>query len=222
MTKSARIMIHALFACWLATAAVAADSIPATDAAPAAPPAVEGRTPSLLTGAPLNLLPPSQKAAEPSDVLKTVRLGYVDLMKINSESRAGKAGQKQLDDKKKKLQGQVENRRKQIEKMKTSIETKLQTMTPQQREAKGREFQKKIEEFQKFGQNAENELQTLQQSLISSLYEKIERACAEYGKANGLALVVVKRELLYLASGVESIDITDGIVKLLDEQEQKK
>jgi outer membrane protein len=181
-----------------------------------------GNGPSLLPVAPLNLSAQPPKAPESPTAQKTMRLGHIDLARVNSESEVGKSGVKQLEDKKKKLQAQIEAKRKQLDKLKTSIEAKLQSMTPQQREAKGKEFQKKVEEFQKFGQGSENELQAMQQGLFASLYEKIERACADYGKANGLAVVVVKRELLYLDSGVETIDVTDGVIKLLNEKELKK
>jgi len=99
---------------------------------------------------------------------------------------------------------------------KAAIEAKLQTLSPQQREAKGKEFQKKVEEFQKFGMNAEKELQARQEEFSSRLYKAIEQASTDYGKANNLSLVVVKRELLYLGSGVDALDVTDGIIKLID------
>ena len=79
-----------------------------------------------------------------------------------------------------------------------------------------------MEEFQKFGFNAEKELQTLQEELSKALFDTIEQAAVEYGKANGLALVVVKREILYLSSGVDSQDVSEGIIKLMDEKWQKK
>jgi outer membrane protein len=70
--------------------------------------------------------------------------------------------------------------------------------------------------------NAEKEFQTLQEELSKSLYEAIEKASVEYGKSNNLALVVVKRELLYLANGVDAQDVSAGIIKLMDEKWAKK
>ena len=176
---------------------------------------------------PTSLLPPSPSVSQkpsvtPPPVQKSVRLGYIDLMRVNNESEVGKAVQKQLEARKKKLQGQIEVKRKNLEKMKSDIEAKIQSLAPPQREAKAKEFQKKVEEFQRFGQNSEKELQTLQQSLFSGLSEKLERACTEYGKAGTLALIIEKRALLYLESGVEAQDVTDGVIKLLNEKEPKK
>jgi outer membrane protein len=123
---------------------------------------------------------------------------------------------------KKALQGKIENKRKQLEKQQAAIEAKLKTLTPQQREAKAKEFQKKVEEFQKFGLNAEKELQAKQEEFSDKLFKAIEQASAELGKAKGLALVVIKRELLFLGSGVDVQDVTDGVIKLIDGKEAKK
>ena len=142
----------------------------------------------------------------------------MDLARIAAESETGKAGQAQMIDLKKKLQSQIESKRKQLEKQKVAIEAKFKTFTNEQREAKGKEFQKKVEEFQKFGLNAEKELQARQEEFSGKLFKAIEQASAELGKAKGLALVVIKRELLYLGSGVDAQDVTDEVIKKIDKK----
>jgi outer membrane protein len=217
-------LLLTLLVCSLSTLA-AAEPAPAVEAKPvapqAAPPSSENKPPSLLPAAPLNA-GITKTASDASPSPQAMRMGHIDLARVNTESDSGKAGQTRLEEKKKKLQAQIETKRKQIEKLKTSIEAKLQSLTPPQREAKAKEFQKKVDEFQKFGQNSENELQTMQQEIIGALYEKVEQACSVYAKANNLALIVIKRELLYLASGVEVTDVTDGVIKLLNQGEPKK
>jgi outer membrane protein len=178
--------------------------------------------PSLLPAAPQTVLAPAQKPAEAATSQQSMRLGHVDLARIAAESETGKAGQTQLAGLKKKLQGQIEAKRKSLEKQQAAIEAKLKTLTPPQREAKAKEFQKKVEEFQKFGVNAEKELQTKQEEFTGALYKALERACAELGKAKGLSLVVIKREMLYLGSGVDAQDVTDGVIALIDGKEAKK
>ena len=163
-----------------------------------------------------------QKATEPPKSQQSMRLGYADISLIGTESIQGKASQAQAKEKQQKFQAQIESRGKQLDKQKTAISAKLANLTPAQREAKAKAFQSKVEEFQKFGRNAENELQTFQDKLSKTLYEAIEQAAVEYGKVHGLALVVVKRDLLYLADGVDAQDVTNSILKLLDEKSTKK
>jgi len=151
-----------------------------------------------------------------------MRLGHVDIARIAAESETGKAGKSQIEALKKKLQGQIESKRKSLEKQQAAIEAKLKTLTAQQREAKAKEFQKKVEEFQKFGLNAEKELQAKQEEFSDRMFKAIEQASAELGKAKGLALVIIKRELLYLGGGVDTQDVTDGVITLIDGKETKK
>ncbi len=211
MKQPVRLILFALLACSLFGSISAAEAAEPAAGNPAP-------MPSLLPIAPPTVITETQKKTEATSAQPAVRLGYVDLMRISNESEKGKAGQAQLAALKKKLQGQIETRRKQLDKQKVAIEATLKTMTPQQREAKGKAFQKKVEEFQKFGMNAEKELQERQEEFSSKLFKAIERACTEFGKANGLALVVVKRELLYLGSGVDAQDVTDGVIKLIDKK----
>lgn len=208
MKQPVRLILFVLLACSLSSAAGAVEPA-AGNPAP---------KPSLLPAAPQTVITETQKKAEAEPAKPAVRMGHVDLMRISSDSEKGKAGQAQLAALRKKLQGQLETRRKQLDKQKAAIEATLKTMTAQQREAKGKAFQKKVEEFQKFGLNAEKELQEQQEELSSKLFKAIEQASTEFGKANGLALVVVKRELLYLGSGVDAQDVTDEVIKLIDKK----
>ena len=160
---------------------------------------------------------PELKPAEKTTIAAT-RLGHVDIARIATESEKAKAEKTQVEELKKKLQGQIEVKRKQLEKLQASLEAKLKTLTPAQREAKAKEFQKKVEEFQKFGMNAEKELQAKQEELTEKLFKTIEQASIELGKAKDLSLVIIKRELLYLANGVDAQDVTEDIIKMIDKK----
>lgn len=208
MKQPVRLILIALLACSFSATAYAAE--PASDKPapmPSLPPAATQPLPAA-----------GQKQPEAATAQQPTRLGHVDLARIAAESETGKAGQTQMLDLKKKLQGQLETKRKQLEKQKAAIEAKLKTFTAAQREAKAKEFQKKVEEFQKFGMNAEKELQAKQEEFSVKLFKAIEQASADLGKAKGLALVVIKRELLYLGSGVDAQDVTDEVIKRIDKK----
>lgn len=190
---------------------------------PEVPKAAEpDKSPLQLQIAPPEALAAPLKVVEVNKTSGVMKIGYADMAKISSESSLGKASQSQAKAKQEKLQSQVQTKRKQLDKQKAAIEATIASLTPAQREAKAKDFQKKVEAFQKFGVNAEKEFQTLQEGLSKSLYEAIEQAAVEYGKANNLSLVVVKRELLYLANGVDAQDVSEGIIKLMDEKWLKK
>lgn len=170
---------------------------------------------------PLSLLPALPVTTPvPASVTPTAtnaRLGLVDINRISAESALGKAAQSQIKAQQGKLQKQVDSKRRQLDKLKADIERQLPTLTPAQREAKAKLFQKKVDEFQKFGMNAEKGLLETQEKLTRELLTAIEQAAARVGAAKGLAAVVVKRELLYLASGAEATDISEEIITAINQ-----
>lgn len=204
MKRPLRLILFTLLTCVLATSAGAEE-----------PAAIK---PAPLPAAPQALPTSAQKPAEAVSIQHSTHLGHVDIMRIGSESETGKAGQAELVEMEKRLRAKIEAKEKQLEKLKASIEAKLKTLTPAQREAKAKEFQKKVEEFQKFGMNAKKEFQAKQDEFSDKLFKAVEQASAEVGKAKGLALVVIKRELLYLANGVDAQDVTDDVIKKIDKK----
>lgn len=165
---------------------------------------------------------PAETAQKPVAAVQATRIGSVDISRIAAESERGKAIKALLTTKKEKLQGKIDGKRKQVEKLKASIEAKIASMSPQQRETKSKEFQKKVEELQKFAQTSEEELFTLQDKESKALYEAVEKAAVNHGTANGFAAIVVKKELLYVGSSVEAQDVTDALIKTLNQDHQKK
>lgn len=198
-----------LIACLIALPSFVFAAENATEAKPAAPAQTAVST-------------PAAAAPKPVTAAQSTRIGYVDIARIGTESERGKALRIRLLSSKDKLQSKIEVKKKALDKQKSSIEAKIATMTPKQREAKSREFQKKVEEFQKLVQTSEQEFIALQEKETRTLYEEIERASVEHGKANGYAAIVVKKELLYTGSSVDAKDVTDDLIKILNQTDQKK
>ncbi|HXE95129.1 MAG TPA: OmpH family outer membrane protein [Dongiaceae bacterium] len=198
------IKFKVLIACFLAFPAIvfAADGTP--EVKPATPPQT------------------AESAPVPAAAVRTARIGYVDVSRIGTESERGKALKTLLTTRKDKLQEKIDGKKKLIEKLKTSIEAKIATMTPQQREARAKEFQKKVEEFQKLAQASEEELMSLQEKETRALFEAIEQAAVAHGKTNGFAAIVVKKELLYVGSSVDTQDVTDALITALNQADLKK
>lgn len=169
----------------------------------------------------LSLLPSITAAPATPATTAAVKLGVVDINRISAESTLGKAAQTKIKEQQARLQKQVDAKKRQLEKLKTDIERQLPTLNPAQREAKAREFQKKVEELQKFGINAEKGLLETQERLTKELLTSIEQAAAAIGKDKGLAAVVVKREMFYLGANVEPVEISEDIVRLLNAASKK-
>ncbi|RNC68594.1 MAG: OmpH family outer membrane protein [Desulfuromonadales bacterium] len=163
-------------------------------------------------------VPPATAAPQAAEAAKAhlpVKIGYLDIAKIAGDSVPGKAANARMKEKTDKYRSQITARQKKLEKMKGDIEAKLSSLTPQQREAKVKELEKKVGEYQKYVQDAEKEMRKMESELTESMLKSIEKAATEYGKANGFAAIVPKRDLLYLGDMVEVKDVTEEIVKII-------
>lgn len=161
---------------------------------------------------------PSTKGSEAARTERPVKIGYVDMEKIVDESDRGKSAKAQLKEKTEKYRSQIAGRQKKLEKMKADLESKLPTLSPQQRETKVKALQKKVTEFQDFVQGAEKEMRKMEGELTESLVRSVEKTAAEYGKANGFVAIIPKRDIFYLGETVEVKDITAEVVKSLPQQ----
>lgn len=201
--------------------AVLLAALPILAGAEEAKPVTEPKVETAVQPAPPASISPAVKGVEPGKTERTIKFGYADMLKLGSESVQGKAAKALFEEKSDKYKSQIAAKQKQLEKKKSAIQAKLATLTPEQRAAKAKEFEKKVEEYQKFVQKAEKEMQAFQDEIARKLYQDIEQAAVAYGKANGFAAICVKKDILYLGSGVDVQDVTDAILKLVNEKGQK-
>ena len=162
---------------------------------------------------------PAVQPAPP--VQPALRFGYVDTTRFGSDSIPGKAISARLKEKSGKFQTAIVSKQKQLEKQKKAIEAKMAQLSPEQREAKAKEFQKKIEGFQKYVQSAEKEMRGLEEQLTLKLFQAVERAVTAYGKESGLIAITARKDLLYLASGIEGVDVTSVIIERINKEDLK-
>ncbi len=154
---------------------------------------------------------PGEKKSE-APPAPSLKVGYADMAKIAEKSDLGKAAKARFEAKADKLKAQIDTKQKLLEKQKATLEAKLPGYTPEQRAAKIREYEKKVDELRKLLAKADKELKPLQEELLKEISGKIEKAAAEYGAANGFSVIVTKNELLYLGNNVDVQDVTEALI----------
>jgi len=214
MTTMLKRLLIATLITSLPSLAAAADPAPAPDIRPAAAAETPQKSPTAASA--------ESKPSDAAAARQTTRIGFVDMPRIFNETARGKAVEVKLKGMKDKLQVRVDSKRKQLDKLRASFETILPTLSQEQRETKAKEFQKKVEEFQKFGKKLEEELYTTQEKETKGLYDATEQAAVAYGKANSFSVIVVKKELLYVGDDIDAQNVTDAIIKAMDTAVQKK
>lgn len=196
----ARIAVAITLLCPVISSAELA-AIPQPNQSVATPPAVSEKT-----------------ATPPAPAEIRFRVGYADLMKIAEQSDAGKVAKTHFEAKADRYKAQLDTKQKLLEKQKANLEAKLPTYTPEQRAAKIKDYEKKVEELRKMLQKADKEMRPMQEELVKELYAKIETAARAYGTANGFSAILEKRELLYLGKGIDAEDVTEALIKELNKK----
>lgn len=153
---------------------------------------------------------------------KPTKIGSIDLSYIGMESDYGKSVKTQLTEKKGKAEAKILAEKKKLDSLKETIESKLPTYTPKQRETKSKEFQKKVETFQKLVRELEESLMKEQESETSKLFSLIEKTVSDFGKSNDFSIIVSKKDILYVDSGIEAQDLTSIILKAVNVAWKKK
>jgi len=144
-------------------------------------------------------------------------IGVIDILKIGAESRIGKEEKKRFEARGEKLKGEIEARGKKLEKEKKALEEKFPSLTPEQRQKQAKEFDKKVEAYRKMVQKAQSEMEPLQKEINDRIFSLVEKGAAQVGAARGLSLVIPKREVLYQSSDTTVVDVTDDVLKAVDE-----
>lgn len=206
MTRFATLLIGSALTSLVASYAFAAEAAPASAPASTTAAATAPATPAL-----------AKEEAKAS----AVKIGYVDMAKVAAESAEGKAATDALKTKSEKLRAKIEARQKQLEKQKAAIEAKLPTMTQKERVAKGNEFQKKVEEYQKMLRASELEVNELQDKLTNEVGGVIKKAAADYAKANGYLLMLEEKGVLFLDESVKPKDLTEEVVAYMAKKQGK-
>lgn len=167
-----------------------------------------------VTGLILSGTPAIASDAPPAPVVESrkFRLGYADILKIAENSDSGKIAKSHFEAKADRYKSQIDTKQKLLEKQKATLEARLPTYTPEQRAAKIKEYEKKVEELRRMLQNADKEMRPMQEELLKEIYGKIETAAKLYGELHGFSAIIDKRQLLYLGKGVDAEDVTDGLL----------
>ena len=172
--------------------------------------------PTVSVNAPPAVVP--EKAAPPASTEVRFRVGYVDMVKIAAESDAGKVAKAHFEAKADRHKAQIDTKQKLLEKQKANLEAKLPTYTPEQRTAKIKDYEKKVNELKKMLEKADKEMRPMQEELTKELYGKIEAAAQAHGAANGFSIIIEKRELLYLGKGIDAEDVTAVLIAELNKK----
>jgi len=147
------------------------------------------------------------------------KIGVIDLQRVIETSDQGKSAQAQIKKQKDALEDDLKQKGAEIEQIRQRLERESMVMSKEVREEKEREARIKLNDFKGLQKRYRSELQKLEKDLIEQLKDDVFTLVAEMGKKGGYLLIISKIGVLY---SPQTIDITDQLIKRLNEQFAKK
>lgn len=157
------------------------------------------------------LLPAWPAAVESADV----RIGYVDMRRVLTESKAGKQVKTEIEKTVKQRQEALARDEQQLKNLQQAYEKEKLILSEAQRQEKQKEFEQKLNAYRQASADAQREIQQKEQEYTKKTLPTVRAIIQDLAKEEKLTLVFEKHEMpvLYAADGP---DLTERIIKRLD------
>ena len=141
-----------------------------------------------------------------------VRIGYVDVRKVMTESKAGQRAKSEIEKMVKERREKLGREEQQLKDMQQAYEKDKLLLTGSQREAKQQEFQEKVKSFQQARADAQHEIDQKEHEFTSKALGQIREIIRDLAKEQKLTLVFEKNEAPVLYA-VDGPDLTQKVIE---------
>ena len=148
-----------------------------------------------------------------------LKIGAVDIQKAVNECNAGKEAKKGISREVEKFQRQIAEKQKELQFLKESFEKQAPMLNPDARAAKEKEFQAKMREFQRWGEDTQNEINQKRQEMERNIAIGLQKIIQKVGAEEGFTLILENNIQIVLFVS-KAIDITDRVIKAYDIQKK--
>ena len=148
-----------------------------------------------------------------------LKIAYVDIQKAVNESNAGKDAKKLITKDVEKFQGQIVDKQKVLQTMKESLEKQAPMLNPDARATREKEYQNKLREFQRWGEDTQNEINQKRMEIERNISIGLQKVIQKVGADEGYTLILEKNESIVLFVS-KALDITDRVIKAYDAQKK--
>jgi outer membrane protein len=148
-----------------------------------------------------------------------IKIGSVDIQKAINECKEGNEAKRALTKEVEKFQRLVAEKQKELQEMRESLEKQALMLNPETRAAKEKELQTKVRDFQRWGEDSQNEINQKRMEMERNIAIGLQKMIQKLGADEGYILIVEKNENIVLFAS-KSIDITDRVIKVYDAQKK--
>jgi len=150
-----------------------------------------------------------------AEAQQTIKVGIINSQEILEKSIEGKKAIAQLEERNRKNQQDLSKLDEQIRQLETKLNTQQLTMTQEAILSLSADLERKRTERQRMAEDANRDMQELQQRLFLKIQSEVMPVIAKLGQEKGIDVMLDLR-----ASGVlyfnPAIDLTDEVIKRYD------
>jgi outer membrane protein len=148
-----------------------------------------------------------------------IKIGFVDIQRAVNECQKGKEAKKEIIKEAEKFQRALVDKQKELQTLKDSLEKQSAMLTTEARTTKEKEYQQKLRDFQRWGEDSQNEITRTRMEKERQISIGLQRIIRKVGEEEGYTLVLEKNESIVLFVS-PSIDLTDRVIKVFDVQKK--
>jgi outer membrane protein len=148
-----------------------------------------------------------------------LKLGSVDIQKAVNECQAGKEAKKKIMAEVEKFQRQVGDKQKELQALKESLEKQAPMLTAEARATKEKDYQNKLKDFQRWGEDSQNELNQKRMEMERKIAIDLFKVVQKIGADDNYTFILERNENLVLFAN-KSTDLTDRVIRAYDGQKK--
>ncbi len=146
-----------------------------------------------------------------------VKIGFVDLQRVLSESKRGQEAKAKIEARGNELDKQFQQMQKEVQALKEEIDKKGKLLSANALKEKQREYEQKLKQLETFVQNSRQELQEMEREAVAQILKDAEKVISDIGKREGYT-VILEKQRSFILFAPDEIDLTDRVIKALDAQ----
>ena len=146
-----------------------------------------------------------------------IKIGSVDIQKAVNECNAGKEDKKALTKEMEKFRALAAEKQKELQGMKESLEKEGLILNPETREVREKELQTKLRDFQRWGEDVQNELNQKRMQMERDISIGLMKVVQEIGAKESYTIILEQNKNIVLFTP-NVIDLTDRVMNAYDAQ----
>jgi outer membrane protein len=155
-----------------------------------------------------------------SSVHAEMKIGVVDLMKVLNESVSGKSAKADLETLIKSKQTMLDEKGKEIEKMKADLEKQSSVLSAEAKKSKEDNLEKTLREYQRLVTDSQGEVKKKESELTGGILKEIRVIVDKMGEEGGYTMILENADGLVLFFK-KDINLTDVVIKRYNESKAK-